>query len=147
MRAPPALLSLAVALALATPEQGVAASGAAENPAAGRLGDLPREEGEIMTRPLAELLVGRWRKLPGAPCGARYPAELTFLQGGVYLAEAGEAQDFAIWGGGDYELDPPGHIKLQIQTDEMVAYEVSAEEDQLRFSDSDGCAFSYRRVG
>ena len=30
--------------------------------------------------------------------------ELTFLDGGVYLSQAGETQGFVIWGGGDYEV-------------------------------------------
>ena len=99
-----------------------------------------------MTIPLAEQVAGRWRKLPGRPCDEPYPEEVTFLDGGVYLSRAGETQGFIIWGGGDYEVVPPDRIKLQIQTDAMVTYEVSAEGDQLRFRDFDGCEFAYRRA-
>lgn len=99
-----------------------------------------------MNMPLAELIVGRWRMIEEVECAAQYPREVEFLEGGVYLSHAGKDQGFVMWGGGDYELAPPDRIRLQIQTDKMVAYALSASEDQLRFSDADGCAFAYRRV-
>lgn len=79
-------------------------------------------------------------------CAAQYPSEVEFLEGGVYLSHAGADQGFVIWGGGDYEIHPPDRIKLQTQTDKMVAYDFSATKDQLGFIDPDGCSFAYRRV-
>ena len=99
-----------------------------------------------MNTPPLDLVEGRWRRIGGDPRAERYPDGLKFLRGGVYIGQAGERQGFVMWGGGDYEVIPPDKIKLQIQTDAMVADEISATGQQLRFRDSDGCMFTCRRA-
>ena len=110
------------------------------------IGGSPRGRVDAMSAPLSDFLVGLWRKVEREGCASRYPDEIEFLEGGVYLSRPAKDQGFVIWGGGDYEIIQPDRIKLQTQTDKMAPYELHATMNQLRFRDADGCEFTYQRA-
>lgn len=100
-----------------------------------------------MNSALTNLIRGRWRRHEEDVCDDDYPYEIEFLEDGVYLSHATGSDGFVQWGGGDYEIVSPDRIKLQIQTDEMVTYEIRGTQHELLFRDLKGYEFRYQRIG
>ena len=91
-------------------------------------------------------LAGRWRRQGDEPCVDAYPAELTILDTGVYIAHSPD-DVFREWQAGDIELEDRDRIWLQVSNDAMVDYLLERDGDDLiTFIDSDHCRITYRRT-
>ena len=90
-------------------------------------------------------LAGRWRKASETECAARYPGELELRQGGLYEAPRGP-EEGAVWHGGEWQLDQPSAMIVQMADDEMRRYGlVTLNEREFVLEDGEGCQIAYRR--
>jgi hypothetical protein len=91
-------------------------------------------------------LIGRWIKLSRVECAEAYPDEIEFFEA-TYLGRKGRSgQRFIVWDAGGYEVTRPGHVTIEVATDEQVPYSFSIAGTVLTFVDPEGCRFEYRRV-
>jgi len=89
-------------------------------------------------------LVGRWFKVTEDDCAKMYPADIEFVDGGIYLAPDGPATG-SFWHGGDWEL-AEGEFKIQSANDAMIGYSIKTlDNTRMVFTDSSGCEVSYDR--
>lgn len=85
-----------------------------------------------------------WRKEPGGPCVALYPAEIEF-RGATYLGRKAPDQGFIVWDAGSYEVVGPDEVKISTATDAIVSYRAVFSGNALTLIDHEGCEVSYRR--
>jgi hypothetical protein len=90
-------------------------------------------------------LTGRWTKTVSPPCATAYPDEIEFGDA-RYLARKGPDQGFVVWDTGSVEVLDEHTVRLGIATDQRVEYRFALDGDTLRFTDSEGCSFGYRRA-
>ena len=91
-------------------------------------------------------LVGNWEKTTSSTCSQVYPDTIQFQEGGLYFGHKDPPGTFTQWDVGTFEVVGPKQIKISIANDAIVTYEFSISNDILKFVDSDGCEFTYRRV-
>jgi len=89
-------------------------------------------------------LIGHWTKVESPPCADVYPETVTFATG-TYRGGRGEGQGFVRWDAGIHRIDERGRLVIGTATDELVAYEMRLDGDELWLVDPDGCRFAYRR--
>ena len=105
----------------------------------------PRADVESGVGPDAESVVGQWAKVRTSGCEQQYPDVIEFFEG-TYLGKKGPGQGFLVWDAGIYKRLAPDRIRIQIATDELVAYQCSVSADLLTVLDPDGCCLEYRRM-
>lgn len=91
-------------------------------------------------------IAGTWNKWTAEPCARAYPAQVKFMETGVYLSTTDE-KEFSLWQSGDFMLVGDNRISIQTANDAMVDYGVSLKEDDtLVFVDENNCEFAYVRA-
>lgn len=90
-------------------------------------------------------LMGRWAKVPGDPCGDRYPQEIEFAEA-TYLGTKGPGQGFVLWDAGIYRVVDEGRVLVQGAADELQEYRARTVDDLVEFEDEAGCVVRYRRA-
>ena len=122
-----------------------AAAAAALSIAVGGLAWLMTEDGVATIR--EDALTGRWQKVTGDACAARYPAVIDVKPGGIYAAP-GAPEAGAYWHGGDWFISEDGIFTVQVANDRNVGYRVvEITETRVQLEDEDGCRFAYERAG
>jgi hypothetical protein len=91
-------------------------------------------------------IAGKWKKSSAEQCADKYPDEIEFQERPRFLAKKGPNQRFIWWDAGSYEIVGSNQVKMSTATDEQVTYDIKLEGDLLKFTDKDGCTFTYRRV-
>ena len=87
--------------------------------------------------------VGTWTRRAGPACAARYPDRLSILPDGQYRGVAAKPGEFTYWDVGTWRLCGPGEIALSTANDAVVTYRYELGAGTLRFTDPDGCRFTY----
>ena len=94
----------------------------------------------------ASAFIGLWRKQPGEPCAAQYPAELELKGGGHYLGRSDPAGEYVVWDVGTWSLTGPGEIAISNAYDKVVGYRYEMAGSELRFTEPVRCSFGYARA-
>jgi len=91
-------------------------------------------------------LLGTWKKISSAACDQAYPDEIEFFEA-TYIGRKGQSgQRFIVWDAGTYHISAPDQVTISTATDEQIVYRFSLSGATLKFVDSAGCEFEYRRV-
>jgi hypothetical protein len=109
-------------------------------------GALQLQEENMNMDPIADQLLGNWRRISEQTCAQDYPESLEFREYGNYLAPMRD-DVFWIWQSGEYELVEPGIIRIQSANDAMLRYRMEIDDSgALSFEDDAGCRIRYERM-
>jgi hypothetical protein len=62
------------------------------------------------------------------------------------VASKAPGQRFIVWDAGIYRVEDEGQALISTATDELVPYSFAIEGESIRFTDRQGCEFSYHRL-
>ena len=90
--------------------------------------------------------VGYWEKITQSTCSRVYPDTIRFQPDGLYHGYSDPPVSYTHWDVGSYEIIDQNQVKVSIANDAVITYTYSMINDVIKFRDSDGCEYSYRRV-